>query len=160
MLEIITAISVIVLGVLFAIALSLMLRTIARQARAYCDLVNVMRAISTRVYDLEVGKFDSNARTVDLEFKRMHNMNRLVNILHKVQTKQNEIILRAAGFNRREVAKLIEKQTNEGVYALINELGTVQSLQANALRAESRGEREEISATEPDLNKEKETRQT
>lgn len=143
----ITIIAIItVLSAVFGGGLVFIMRAVDRQTRTVGAYHRMMLDVYQRIVNLEIGQSRSEARTVVVEVKHLETMDRLLSALTTVQSKQNEIILKAAGFNRKEVAKLIEKQNNEGAYALLQQLGAVQSLRADALRGGQQGEREELAA--------------
>ena len=160
MFEIIITVIVVALSVLFSIFLFSLLRIAQKQTTIIFSFYDAIRDLQERVLNLDVGLRQTEERVVDFEFKRMENMNQLLKTLRTVLKHQNELILKAAGFNREEVAELIEKQTNEGVYALLRELGTVQSLRTDAQSGRRQGEREELSSRTLDADQSNETRST
>lgn len=160
MFEITISTFIVALSVIFTVFSFSMLRIVRKQTTIISKFYGVVRDLQLRVLDLADGQRQTVERVVDSEFRRMDNMNQLLKTLRVVMRKQNELILKAAGFNRDEVAELIEKQTNEGVYALLEELGTVQSLRADAQNSKRQGEREEISAGPPDADRRNEIHET
>ena len=157
MFEISISTIIVALSVIFTIFSFSMLRIVRKQTTIISKFYGVVRDLQLRVLDLADGQRQTVERVVDVEFRRMDNMNQLLKTLRVVMRNQNELILKAAGFNRDEVAELIEKRTNEGVYAMLEELGTVQSLRADAQNSKRQGEREEISAGPHDADRSNET---